>query len=144
MVMVMAEAELFVNVFIREVMGTVPAFAVTVTVLFVVTTWEKVWVPVKVWAASVRAIVAEVVGNVITVESVPDSVSVFVTANVFKLVSVSVPVVVEMVSPFTEVGVMAPATIVRAGVAPPEDEPENPFAVAIETAVTVPVPFAFN
>ena len=46
---------------------------------------------------------------------------------------------VEKIFPLTEVGVIAPATIVKAGVAPPLDEPENPLAVAMETAVTVPV-----
>jgi hypothetical protein len=40
----------------------------------------------------------------------------------------------------TEVGVMAPAAIVNAGVAPPLDVPLNPLAVAIDTAVTVPPP----
>lgn len=54
-------------------------------------------------------------------------------------VGVELPV---KVIPFTDVGVMAPATIVKAGVAPPVDEPENPFALAMETAVTVPVPAA--
>ena len=39
-----------------------------------------------------------------------------------------------MITPVTEV------VSVKAGVAPPEDEPVNPFAEATETAVTVPVP----
>ena len=39
----------------------------------------------------------------------------------------------------TDVGVNAPATIVSAGVVPPEDEPLNPLAVAIDTAVKYPV-----
>jgi len=53
----------------------------------------------------------------------------------------NVPVVPE-IAPVaaTEDGVIAPATMVNAGVAPPEDEPEKPLAVAIETPVTVPVP----
>lgn len=46
------------------------------------TTAPKVCVPVKVLAASVRAIVAEVVGNVIVVLSVPANVSVFDEVNV--------------------------------------------------------------
>jgi hypothetical protein len=33
---------------------------------------------------------------------------------------------------------------VKAGVAPPEDTPWNPFAVATETPVTVPAPFEFS
>ena len=57
---------------------------------------------------------------------------------------VNLPVPVVIVFPFTDVGVIAPATIVSAGVAPPDDEPENPFAVAIDTAVTVPLPLLLN
>lgn len=45
--------------------------------------------------------------------------------------------------PFTVVGVIAPKVMVKAGVAPPEEEPDTPFAVAIDTAVTVPAPFEF-
>ena len=45
----------------------------------------------------------------------------------------------DIVTPLTDEGVIAPATIVRTGVAPPLDEPEKPLAFAIETAVTVPV-----
>jgi hypothetical protein len=67
----------------------------------------------------------------------PDTVVVPVTARVGVLDP-------ENVIPLTVVGVIAPATIVRAGVAPPEDDPENPFAVAIETAVTVPVAAAVH
>jgi hypothetical protein len=59
---------------------------------------DAVLAPVKVFAASVRAIVAEVVGNVIVVESVPDNVSVFVTAKVFPSVSVNVEPVAGCVS----------------------------------------------
>jgi hypothetical protein len=54
--------------------------------------------------------VAVVVGNVIVVESVPESVRVFVTASVLAFVSVNVPVVVEMVSPLKLVPVAAPST----------------------------------
>ena len=41
---------------------------------------------------------------------------------------------------FTEVGTMAPAIIVNAGVAPPLEVPLNPLAVATDTAVRVPPP----
>ena len=44
----------------------------------------------------------------------------------------------------TELGVIAPSAIVSAGVGPPDDVPETPFAVATETAVTVPAPFVAN
>jgi hypothetical protein len=50
----------------------------------------KVSMPVNEFAASVRAIVAFVVGNVIVVESVPARVSVFVKSSVFAAVPVSV------------------------------------------------------
>ena len=52
----------------------------------------------KVCAASVRATEAEVVGNVITVESVPDRVSVLVAANVLPSVRVRVEPVAGAVS----------------------------------------------
>lgn len=45
----------------------------------------------------------------------------------------------DIVMPFTDDGTIAPAIIVRAGVVPPLDDPENPLAVAMEIAVTVPV-----
>jgi hypothetical protein len=63
---------------------------------------------------------------------VPETVVVPVTASV----GVELP---ENVIPFTVVGVIAAREMVRAGVAPPEDVPETPLAVATETAVTVPV-----
>jgi hypothetical protein len=63
---------------------------------------------------------------------VPDTDVVPVTASV----GVEDP---ENVIPFTVVGVIAPRDIVRAGVAPPEEEPDTPFAETTETAVTVPV-----
>ena len=94
-------------------------------------------------AAKVTTVSLEL-GNVIVVESVPARVKVLVTANVLELVMVRVPVVVEMVRPLTVVGVIAPATIVRAGVEPPELDPEKPLAVAIETAETPPPPPALN
>lgn len=71
---------------------------------------DAVDAPVNVLAASVLAIVAEVVGNVITVLSVPESVIVFVTARVFAFVIVIVPVVVVIVSPLTDVAVATPST----------------------------------
>lgn len=49
-----------------------------------------VWLPVKVLAASVRASVAEVVGKVIVVESVPASVSVLLAVSVFPFAIVSI------------------------------------------------------
>ena len=71
--------------------------------------------PVNVCAVSVRAIVAEVVGNVIVVESVPAKVSVFDAVSVLLAASVSVPVPVVIVFPLTDVGVIAP----RLNVVPP-------------------------
>lgn len=59
----------------------------------------KVWTPVKVCAASVRAIVAVVVGNVMVVLSVPASVRVLLAAKVLALVIVSVPVLAVIPSP---------------------------------------------
>ena len=38
----------------------------------------------------------------------------------------------------TLLGVIAPRAIVSAGVAPPDDVPDTPFAVATDTAVTLP------
>jgi hypothetical protein len=58
---------------------------------------EKVCVPVKVWAASVLAIVADVLGNVIVVESVPANVMELLNDTVLPLVMVSVPVLVVIV-----------------------------------------------
>ena len=60
---------------------------------------------------------------------VPDIVEVPVTARV----GVEDP---ESVIPLTVVGVMAPSAMVRAGVAPPEEDPEMPLAETTETAVT--------
>jgi hypothetical protein len=59
--------------------------------------------------------------------------------SVFPAPRVSVPVPVVMVFPFTDDGVIAPREMVNAGVAPPEEVPDTPLAVATETAVTVPV-----
>jgi len=44
----------------------------------------------------------------------------------------------------TEEGVMAPRVIVRFGVAPPDDEPDTPFAVVTPIAVSVPLPLLLN
>lgn len=70
----------------------------------------------KVCAASVLAIVAEVVGKVMVVESVPSKVRVFATLKVFPLVMVRVPVEEVIVSPFIEVAVATPKVgVVRTG-----------------------------
>lgn len=99
----------------------------------------KVWIPVKVLAASVLAIVAEVVGNVMTVESVPDRVSEFVTANTFAFVIVIVPVEGVMVSPFMLVAVATPSTgVTRVGdVCNTAVEPDP---VVVAAAMAVPFP----
>lgn len=89
-VIVIVAAELFVKLFILFDLVTVPAFEDTEIVAGVVSICAKVCSPVNVWAASVRAIVAEVDGNVIVVESVPDRVRVFVKFNVFPAVPVRV------------------------------------------------------
>ena len=95
----------------------------------------------NVFAASVRAIVADVPGNVIVVLSVPDKVRLFEMVRTFDPVTVSVPVVVVIVRPLTDVGAIAPAMIVMAGVVVAlATVPENPFAVATDTVVTVPDP----
>ena len=44
----------------------------------------------------------------------------------------------EIVTLLTEDGVIAPSAIVKAGVVPPDELPDTPFAVATDTAVTVP------
>ena len=98
-VIVSVAAELLVTMLFFEVTGIVAALAVAVIALAVVMTCENVCVPVNVWAASVRASVADVVGKVIVVESVPDKVSVFVTESVFAFVRVNVPVVAVSVMP---------------------------------------------
>jgi hypothetical protein len=92
-------------------------------------------------AASVRAIVAEVVGKVIVVASVPARVSVFDTVRLFvPKARVAVPDPVK-VTPFTVVGVIAPRVREMAGVVVAvATVPETPFAVVTDTLVTVPVP----
>jgi hypothetical protein len=67
-----------------------------------------VWWPVKVLAASVLAMVAEVAGKVITVESVPEKVMLLFAVRVLPLAMVRVPVVEVTISPFTEVAIAAP------------------------------------
>lgn len=102
-----------------------------------------VWWPVKVLAASVRAIVADVEGNVMVVPSDPEKVREFVTATVLALVIVNVPVEEVIVSPLTLVGVIAPRVSVIAGVVVAvATEPETPLAVVTDTDVTVPPPEA--
>ncbi len=67
------------------------------------------------------------------------------TLKVFPFVRVKVPVVEVIVNPFTEVGVIAPAIIVIVGVVVAlATVPEKPFAVATDTVVTVPEPFALS
>ena len=72
----------------------------------------KVFTPVIVSALASVITVDDVLGKVIVVLSVPESVSVEVTESVLALVRVSVPVVVEIVKPFNDVAVATP----RAGV----------------------------
>lgn len=62
----------------------------------------------KVWAASVRAIVAVVEGNVIVVESVPAKVIELLTVRVLPAAMVNTPVPVVKVFPFTVVATRAP------------------------------------
>lgn len=96
--------------------GAVSNTNLPVPVAPVEVTPSTVWWPVNVLAASVRAIVAEVLGKVITVESVPDSVKVLVTDRVFRFVMVNVPVEVVMVRLLIEVAVATPrAGLVRVG-----------------------------
>ena len=95
----------------------------------------------KVLAASVRAIVADVVGNVIVVASVPERVREFVKFRVFAAVPVKVYVPVVNVFPLTVVGVIAPRVIEMAGVVVAvATVPDTPFAVVTDTEVTVPEP----
>jgi hypothetical protein len=73
--------------------------------------------------------------------SVPESVRVLLTVNVFRFTIVSVPVDVVIVKLFTLEGVIAPSVSVIEGVVVAfATEPETPFAVTTETLVTVPVP----
>ena len=70
----------------------------------------------KVFAASVRASVAEVVGNVMVVPSVPLSVIVFVVVRVLAFEIVRAPVLVLIVRPLREVAVATPKTgVTRVG-----------------------------
>jgi hypothetical protein len=73
--------------------------------------------------------------------SVPVNVNVFDTTSVFAFANVKVPVVVDIVRPFTDVGVIAPSVNVIAGVVVAvATDPDTPLAVATDTDVTVPVP----
>ena len=67
-----------------------PTVAVIVATLEAAMGVLKVWMPVNVFAASVRAIVAEVEGNVIVVVSVPANVSELLNVNVFPATPVRV------------------------------------------------------
>ena len=78
---------------------------------------------------------------------VTSPVSVIVWLPVFVPLTDAVPLTVNaplpplaIATPFTLLGVMAPRVRVNAGVAPPDDVPDTPLAVATETAVTVPPP----
>jgi hypothetical protein len=67
-----------------------------------------VWTPVNVCPASVRAMVAEVLGKVMVVESVPSRVKVFKKLRVLPAVPVKVYVPVVKVFPLMVVAVAAP------------------------------------
>jgi hypothetical protein len=86
---------------------------------------KNVWIPVKVCAESVRAMVAFVDGNVIVVRSVPASVIVFDTVSTLALAIVSVPVVVVIVRPFMVPGMISPegSAIVQVTVVVPVQVP---------------------
>ncbi|OGY60308.1 MAG: hypothetical protein A3B23_00180 [Candidatus Colwellbacteria bacterium RIFCSPLOWO2_01_FULL_48_10] len=82
------------------------------------------------------------VGRVIFVAPVDVNVIEFPpeVARVLPFARVSVPVVVEMVRPFTVIGVIAPRDKVIAGVVVAfATEPETPFAETTDTEVTVPL-----
>src|SRR5438128_1323158 len=72
------------------IVGEASKTKLPVPVAPVLVTPSIVWWPVKVLAASVRAMVAEVVGNVIVVLSVPASVNVLFAVSVLPLRIVSV------------------------------------------------------
>jgi len=142
-VMVRVAAELFVTVFIFEVIGTVAAFPEAVIALLVVSTCVNVCVPVNVWAASVRATEALVEGNVIVVESVPARVILLETDKVFAFVTVKVPVEEVIVSPLILVAVAAPKVgVINVGEVVRETAPV-PFTAVIDVPFilkTFPVP----
>jgi len=78
---------------------------------------------------------------------VPETLASIGTVNVFEVVppaTVNPTACDARVSPFTVDGVIAPSESVNAGVAPPLELPLIPFAVATDTAVTVPEPFPLN
>ena len=105
---------------------------------------STVWCPVKVLPASVLAKVAEVVGKVMVVPSVPAKVREFDRVKVLEVVPPAIwkPIALACkVSPFTEVGVMAPNPIVKAGVvvAVAQVAVTPLLAAAVDTEVTVPV-----
>lgn len=82
--------------------------------------------------------VADVLGKVIVVESVPARVSVLLAERVLPFVTVRVPVEEVIVRPFTEVAVAAPIVgVVSVGEVARTTEPE-PVVVAAEMAVPFP------
>ena len=97
--------------------------------------------------ASVLAKVAEVVGKVMVVPSVPEKARLFEMVNVLEVVPPAIwkPIAFACkVSPLTLVGVMAPSPMVSAGVvvAVAQVAVTPLLAAAVETEVTVPFPFA--
>lgn len=109
------------------VVGVAPGALVVVSLLVTL-------LLVTVCVAVRPAIVCVVEGKVITVESVPERVSVLVTANVFALVSVRIPVEAVIVNPLIEVAVATPKTgVINVG------EVESTTAtVPVEAATPVP------
>lgn len=87
--MVIAAAELLVKFCMPWLMSAVAALVVTESACGVVLAKLKVCVPVKVWAASVRAIVADVEGNVMVVVSVPANVRLLLKRPFFPLIAVA-------------------------------------------------------
>ena len=72
--------------------------------------------PTKVLAASIRATVAEVLGKVMVVASVPARVRVLLTVNVFPAANVNVPVELVIVMALSVVAVAAPRTgVIKVG-----------------------------
>ena len=73
-------------------------------------------------------------------ESIPEKVRILLAVNVFPVAIARVPVVELIVSPFTEVGVIAPSVRDIAGVDVfVATVPEIPLALVTETEVTVPL-----
>lgn len=89
-VIVIVAAEEFVKVLSRKVIGTVPAFEATVTALFTSIILLNLFCAVQVCTIPKPPTVAEVAGNVMVVESVPESVRVLVKFSVLAAVPVRV------------------------------------------------------